>query len=262
MATRTTVLLAVLGLGACATTYSLRPAAGGETGRSSAGGITLLADAEAWSGQPYDLPNYLTPIAVRISNRGASDVRINYADFSLVDEQGFRYSAINPYTGTSQQAPVGSAGEPAPDVALVLPPWAREPAAEARCVQATPVAAHVAGRTGHVVVERGQRFFVHPPARYAFRYYDPWPYGWAEPPYYGTYVYPWNDSYYPGTPSNDVLRLGLPEGVVRAGGQISGFLYFQNASQRANNLRLTWTVRGPDGKTVAVLHVPFVVVTD
>jgi hypothetical protein len=48
--------------------------------------------------------------------------------------------------------------------------------------------------------------------------------------------------------------------VVRPGGQISGFLYFQNAGQTSKYLQLTWSARAPDGRPRATLLVPFVVV--
>jgi hypothetical protein len=75
-------------------------------------------------------------------------------------------------------------------------------------------------------------------------------------------VYLWNDPHYPATTPHDVLRLGLPEGVVRAGGQVSGFIYFQNTAGRADRLQLSWTAHTPDGKTIETLTVPFVVVED
>jgi hypothetical protein len=120
------------------------------------------------------------------------------------------------------------------------------------------------GGRGHVYVgpRPGARFYVHPHYHGYFHYYAPWPYFYYWPPYYGTYVYYWDYRYYPGAPSYDVMRLGLPEGVAKSGGSVSGFVYFQNAATRATSLKLTWSVHTADGKSVASLSVPFVAVED
>ena len=56
------------------------------------------------------------------------------------------------------------------------------------------------------------------------------------------------------------MRLGLPEGVIKAGGKISGFVYFQNASTRGTSLNLVWHANNPRGQSIANVTVPFVVV--
>lgn len=111
-----------------------------------------------------------------------------------------------------------------------------------------------------VVPGPGRHFYVYPRSHAYFGFYAPWPYPFFWPPYYGLYVYPWSAGYYPQQPSADVLRLGLPEGVVKPGGQISGFVYFQNAAAQATSLQLVWNARTPDGKEVGKLGIPFVVV--
>jgi hypothetical protein len=96
----------------------------------------------------------------------------------------------------------------------------------------------------------------------------PYPYyGWplyvgpAYPyyPYYHAHVLVWSGPSYP-EPSPEVRRLALPEGVIKAGGEISGFLYFQNALERADRLELVWHVRTPRGQELATLKIPFVIV--
>ncbi len=118
---------------------------------------------------------------------------------------------------------------------------------------------HVGGR---VYVGPGRGFYVHPHVHGYFHYYTPWPYFYYWPPYYGAHVYYWNYHYYPAPPSRDVMRLGLPEGVVKSGGSVSGFVYFQNAANRVKNLKLTWAVHTADGRAIASLDAPFVIVED
>ena len=111
---------------------------------------------------------------------------------------------------------------------------------------------------------RGHRhFYVHPRRHFFSHFYGPWPYYYYWPPYYGTYVYTWGWPYYPGPPSNDVRRLGLPEGVVKTGGRVEGFVYFQNALARGpTGFRLVWSPRTPEGKRLPQLSIPFVMVRD
>lgn len=90
-------------------------------------------------------------------------------------------------------------------------------------------------------------------------YYQPWPYPCAWPPYYGASVYYWDYHYYPAAHSYDVMRLGLPEGALNAGGRVSGFVYFHNALAHTSHLRLTWTAHTLDGRTVTSLTIPLVV---
>lgn len=292
--------LAVALVISCATTYHIRPEGGGKIGTAVTQRITLLADPQAWKGDPYDLPNYLTPILIHIKNYSNHDLRVSYADFSLINEQGFRYSAINPYTGEAAPPnpnpapsvsyydlgfrPDGSAGldlgirerdgsyAPTPvrpsstASPLNLASYSSEsrssnrklaPSAPAMKLAQAPKY-HQSGQK-HVIVTPGRRFFVHPRSRIYFSYYQPWPYFFPEPPFYTTYVYAWNDTYYPPRPSQDVLQMGLPEGVVKAEGEISGFLYFQNASQRSNRLQLRWDAFTTNNKKIATLTIYFVV---
>lgn len=96
-------------------------------------------------------------------------------------------------------------------------------------------------------------------------YYRPWPhfyYGYYGPRYWGPYVHYWDYRSYPSAPSEDVLRHGLPEGVIKPGGRIAGYVYFQNATSRAKRLELTWNAHTPAGKAVGSVQVDLVVVRD
>lgn len=223
----------------CATTYALVPERDGVVGKD---GLRMVGAGDAWNGDPYDLPNYMTPILVDIENHTGRDVRISYGDFSLNDEQGFHYAAVNPYT-TAAQVGMDESATRVDDGARVT------------------LAAYTGRRDGRRAPRRQahRRFFVRPRARVYFHYYDPWVYPFYDAPFYGDRVVVWTDTS-PSPPSEDVLRLGLPEGVVKPGGRISGFLYFQGAGQRGRHLRLSWAAHTPAGKPVATLDVPFNVV--
>jgi hypothetical protein len=306
----------VIGLfgAACTTTYTIQPAMGGAVGTVASGALTMSVAPNAWNGQPSDLADHLTPLWIRITNQGREAVRISYADFALVDNAGFRYAAINPYTGQTNVSPAPSGPQPATSGAVQRPPAAippphRTPNAPPPATPAEPPAGEPGDNTsepgyhwedsngpetelerngrrvpladvelvrygghggGHAGGHFGGRgyvgprggFYVHPYYHGYFHHYAPWPYFYYGPPYYGSYVYYWDDRYYPAAPSHDVMRFGLPEGVLNAGGRVSGFVYFQNAGARATNLQFTWTAHPLDGRTLASLSVPLVVVED
>ncbi len=60
-------------------------------------GVYFTAFAEQWDGEPRDLANYVTPIAVDIFNGTGVEVRISYADFALTTGGGVRVPALNPF---------------------------------------------------------------------------------------------------------------------------------------------------------------------
>lgn len=118
------------------------------------------------------------------------------------------------------------------------------------------------GRAGYGGAYSGGHFYGHPYHSGYYPLYTPWPYYYAGPPHYGSYVYVWGDHYYPTSPSEDVVHYGLPEGVLHAGGAVAGFVYFQNATARTTHLDMTWTVHTKDGKDIAKLAIPLRVVED
>jgi hypothetical protein len=84
-------------------------------GQGPASGVTMVAFANQWDAFPYDLADYVTPIAVELYNPGPNEIRVSYADLALRDGSGFRYAAINPYIPAST---VGEADLPARPVLL------------------------------------------------------------------------------------------------------------------------------------------------
>ena len=89
--------------------------------------------------------------------------------------------------------------------------------------------------------------------------YPVWGAGFDFPYDYWDFVYPWDAAVYRThrvAPSQDVLGMGLPQGVVKPGGQVSGFVYFQRPAPEVHQLRLMWTATTPDGRPVARLDAP------
>jgi len=94
-------LSCVLFASACGPEFAVVPRGGMDRvvaqGQGPANGVTMVAFANQWDAYPYDLADYVTPIAVELYNPGPYEVRVSYVDFALRDSSGYRYAAINPY---------------------------------------------------------------------------------------------------------------------------------------------------------------------
>ncbi len=98
---------------------------------------------------------------------------------------------------------------------------------------------------------------------------DPW---WYPLPYGRPYDFPFYSPFYPypyfpdypygfyRSRAYDILTLGLREGPVLPGARVSGFVYFQLATQTAQALSLTWTPLDASGKPLATFRAEFRVV--
>jgi hypothetical protein len=200
-------------------------------------GVRLVILPNTWKGNPTDLGKYYTPVEMRIENDRSDEIQVRYGDFLAVDEAQNQYRAVAP----SEVARALFGG--------------RRPLRAPR--------AAVVGWTG-----------ARPPVRaaggpwgpYPFRPYRSWgpfyPYYY---PYYSLYYpYPYFSPYYPyGWPpatGYDLLTLGLREGRVLPGARVQGFLYLQQATQKGNQLTLSWTPVTADGTPLATLSTQFRIV--
>jgi hypothetical protein len=284
------LLAGLVAVAGCGPEFAVVPREGMDRAVAQLNGVTLVAFANQWANDPYDLADYVTPIAVELYNGGPNEVRVNYADLALRDGSGFRYAAINPYL----PATMVGANEAAPPVAK-----SEKPALLA-ANGATLVAWRGGGGGGFhgggfrasatpgfhggsaVHIEGGRWVGPGPGARgwgyrgggwrgyrpiYGVRPWFGWGVGywggpWAYPPYYYDWVFAWGPTYYPARPSMDVLELGLPEGVLPPGAHVSGFLYFKRATaQHQGALDLGWDVHDAQtGAPLGGVHVPLEVV--
>src|SRR3954454_8952230 len=111
-------LSCVLFASACGPEFAVVPKGGMERavaqGQGPANGVTMVAFSNQWDAYPFDLADYVTPIAVELYNPGPYEVRVSYVDLALRDTSGFRYAAINPYI------PATTVGET--DAPILAPP--------------------------------------------------------------------------------------------------------------------------------------------
>lgn len=273
-------------LAGCGPAFAVLPARGEpEITASAPFGITLTAFANQWEGDPYDLADYVTPIAVELVNDSQYEVRICYADFALRDDHGVRHQAINPYVpaalgaleqpvaekpvllaarggGVSIGAPSGMRGGGGGAVRMSAPHYL---GGRGVTIGAPVGRRHGYGGWGHLHRRGGFLFyggagFWGPGVGY-------WNGPLFYPPFYDTWVIGWGPAVYAGPwpwvrPSYDVLASGLPEGVLKPGASISGFLYFRKATQPAvHTLDLGWDmVDVRTNRSLGSTHVPLDVV--
>jgi hypothetical protein len=64
----------------------------------------------------------------------------------------------------------------------------------------------------------------------------------------------WSDD----LPTREMKRMALPEGVLADGGQLTGFVYFEDATARESRVTFRAELAGDDdGETVALIEIPF-----
>lgn len=239
-------------------------------------GPSLTAFANQWGGDPYDLADYVTPVAVEVSNPGPSEIRVAYSDFVLTDPSGFRYPAINPFW----TAQLGALPPPTHWLAalqvVVPPPPSRGGGGGGGPAPGRYIGPPGGGYHPYTGPSGGWRRSYGAPS-YSWRPYTHnyyiygglrgyygggalyWGGPFVYPPYYSTWVYGWGPGYYyQPRPSADILGYALPEGVLPPGGKAAGFIYFQNATRSGNReLHLRWNATDArSGNLIGASEIP------
>lgn len=255
---------------ACGPQFAVVPAGGVEQVTAQMNGATLTAFAHQWHGDPYDLADYVTPIAVQLYNAGPYEVRVSFVDFALTDERRTRFAAVSPFVpdaavglldgeGTNAQLHIDTNVQLHIDKSTLLA--ARGGSGGGfHGGGGVHVGAPSGVRGGGVRTGSGWRgapgwrggFGVRGGFYGGFRVYGGYHrwYGpgfgyWTGPlwPLASPWVVFWGPAYYPAPPSHDVLLSALPEGVLPPGASVTGFLYFQRAtSPGTRTLDLAWTI--------------------
>lgn len=191
-------------------------------------GVRLVANGASWRGTPSNLERIVTPVQVRIENHSGRPLRLNYESFVLVGSSRFQYSALSPFELHEEGlAAVGGSGVDG-DAGLSVGfgswwgwgPWASS-------------LAYTSGR--------------------------PWGPDWGDPwydPFYGPYSARYRAP--EPLPTRDMVRQALPEGLLEDGGAITGFLYFQNVSEREGQVTLqARLVDARTGEQFGTVSIPF-----
>lgn len=213
---RSTALLSIgafVALTGCASA-SLTPAPEAQTvtgatnvAMGTVGGVRVTVQADAWDGDDH-VTNAVQPMRVTITNGSKQALRVRYGDFALVAANGHRHGALPPYKveGDLLQPMMANSYMP-----LVAPAF------------------------GY------RRFYIAP---YFARLYPGVPayvrgYPLYDPGYYAYYHQAFVQSI---RPTVEMLGRAMPEGVIEADGQLSGFLYFERADPKWTTLTFRATL--------------------
>jgi hypothetical protein len=116
---RLVVWLAALALAGCAGRVEA-PAAPASRAAASTAGVEIAAVAGAWRGWPGNLDRVLTPIHLRLANRGAVGVRVDVTTLALALPGGGRLAAVLP--ADLHGIPLTPQPSALPDAGLTLGP--------------------------------------------------------------------------------------------------------------------------------------------
>ncbi len=186
-----------------------------------AAGVRIVANGDAWHGNPINLGSVVTPIKVRIYNTNAAPVQIRYRDFN-VTAAGFKSAALPPYR-------VRSAANVGRRYGLLTPGFAY---------------------SGFFLAPYYAPFY-----RWRFRLWRG-PFEWDRDWYAGRFAM-WNRSV--RLPTADMQAKAIPEGVLEHDGQLSGFLYFRKVRGRHEPVTLSFDVVNARTRArLGTVEIPFV----
>ena len=223
--------LPLLVLAACGGGTTLEPAPGatagpGDAAMATVSEVRVTADPGEWPGS-YEIASEVTPIQVTVDNNGNFPVRVRYSEMKLVAPDGRTLTALPPYRieGTAEQ-PVVARGLYDP-IASPAFTW--------------------------------NRFSVAPYYATVYPNATAWnrPFAW-DPLYYDNTFGFWEQTALP-TPA--MLARALPEGVVEPGGEVTGFVYFEDLDLSEDE-RVGFRfdiVNARTGREIATASMPFVV---
>lgn len=214
---------AALALSACAShTTMLRPAAGA----TSVGGGSAMTTVDGVqlraNGEAWpgnqDVRSHVTPVHVTIFNDTFHPLEIRYDRFSLVDGYGNRYATLPPFEMQGNMVS-GEYGELQPEF----------------------------GYSGFKVAPAYANVY---PGLAASQYHATM----KEQTYHARFYSSWGNL----RPSNQMLQLALPEGMIEPGGHVDGYLYFQHVPDKAGNVEMSvQLVNASSHHTFGYANVPF-----
>jgi hypothetical protein len=183
--------------------------------------VRIRVESQAWPG-PDNVTAEVTPLKLTIENNGTTPVAIRYDNLYLTTPDGERFSALPPFEARKEAAEA------------VMPPM--RPAASVW------------------FTHRG--FLVAPYLRHYYPGLRPFAYAYTYDPFhYERYVDSWSRRQ---MVMDEVRRHAIPEGVLEPGGQVTGFVYFEDVDEDVPRVTFHANLADPrDGRSAAALTVPF-----
>jgi hypothetical protein len=217
------LLSSMVGCLACSRPADLVPAAIAERPRAMTNAVMAQQNGVQVTAQSRLWPGIadeVTALRVVVQNQSGQDVSVRYGDFELVAQDGTRYHAIPPLR-------IGDSSDIAQHRAIV-------PDFDFAAFELAPYYGNV---YPGLAVYGG-----------AFDY---------DSNYYSEYYTHWRGE---ALPDEKMLAKAIPEGVVRSGGHVDGFLYFQKVESDKRSTTLVADLQSAEsGRQVARLQLPFIV---
>jgi len=234
MKTLISVVILIMGLTiyGCASNKELRTINGYNNNVSSkkVDGINIITKVNYWNGNPQ-VKQYVTPVYVTISNNSGKELKISYEQFALLAPNGKRFAALPPF---------GVTGEVSRPVLLQ---------------QYSPILVPGFTYRGFMIAPFYSSIYPEIPVCNEEFYFDPL--------YYNNYYNYWDQINY-DLPTPKMIDDALPEGVLKKGGEISGFIYFEKIDE-VNSPKIDFKadlINSKTGNNFAVISIPFSVVSE
>ncbi len=230
---RVLLLFAVLLILSCATNIKIVPGPGAQNSEvlegavyAEAAGVSILVEAQAWTGRP-DILDKITPLRLTLQNNSGRLLLIRYSEFSItgLSSQNI-YAALPPYeiTGTLK------------DPWIILPyPFPLPSSIDCQKFSVAPYCS---------------RMYPSFPA-----YQDSFT---IDSLYYSRYYTVWAKI---DLPTEEMIVKVLPDGVIESGGHASGFLYFEKVSRNEEKLLFTAElIDAVKGTLMGKIEIPLLVI--
>lgn len=222
------LLLIGTAAGCMTTTATLRPAPDAQLADGDANAalaqqhdVELIIDPNEWRAFPRELNRRMTPVRATIVNESRHPIEVRYDNFSLSGIADVTYHPLPPIDIKGTITRIGRYPVVAPRFAF------------SGFYLAPYYAPYVVGLT-------------------------PWAYDWTYDPLYYRQYYPrWQID----LPTQEMIELAIPEGVIEPQGRVSGFLYFPALEQAGEGDRVTFSVKLVDagsGTAFGRVAIPFV----
>ena len=226
------VLLFGIMLYGCASSKELRTVNGynNKVSSKSIDGINIITKVNYWKGNP-EIKQYVTPVYVTITNKSSKPLKISYEQFALLSPHGKRFSALPPFEVRGE----------------VSNPYLFQ--------NYTPILDPDFTYHGFLIAPFYSSIYPEIPVCSSSFYFDPL--------YYNSYYNYWDQMEY-DLPTPKMIDNALPEGVLKKGGEITGFLYFEKINNvKANKVDFKADlIDSKTGNNFAVISIPFSVVSE
>lgn len=197
--------------------------------------VYVTVFANAWNGNPENLPSYLTVFYLEIENRSNAPITVQYDDIVLIDNLRNQYNALLPDTAANIVTQKSKSK------------WYFRPSISIGFGSGGYYGSRYRGGYGFGIGSYG----------YGYPYYRSpfyWPYNYA---YYNNYYTDYYNQDY-----SDLFTKSLVPGIIRPNAKLSGFVFFKKLPATTLGFEMDFSYRNPDKETIVNMVIPYSVLTN